>query len=77
MSDVRCEKLLMIISNLFSAIRGDWSDPRYECRLGWEAVSHLRGLLEIPEEKPYRYEEGRTADQFIERMEKMFGEDHE
>jgi hypothetical protein len=37
---------LVEISNLFSDIRGDWSDPRAECRAGQNVVSTAQGRIE-------------------------------
>ena len=45
MNDQRIEKLIDMIKYRFDNIRGDWSDPRYDCRMGWEAVAHLQELL--------------------------------
>lgn len=33
-------------SSLFSEIRGDWTDPRHECREGWRIVSEALALLQ-------------------------------
>ena len=64
--DERIPNLITIIERLFSSIKSDWSDPRWECRNGWEGCSHLRALLGVHDPEPYRYREGRTVDQFIE-----------
>ena len=63
--DERIPKLITIINRLFSSIRNDWSDPRWECRNGWEACAHLRELLGVHDPSPYRAREGRTVDDFI------------
>ena len=57
--------LLNIVRAMFDSIRGDWSDPRWECREGWEAVAHLREHV-FDEPLGYRHVEGRTLEQFIE-----------
>ena len=31
-------RALRIAHDLFSDIRGDWSDPRWQCRHGWEVI---------------------------------------
>lgn len=66
--DERIQALLAIIDGQFSAIRNDWSDPRGNCRIGWEAVSHMRELLGLTG-RQYRCVEGRTVDQFLADME--------
>lgn len=50
-------RALAISHNLFSDIRGDWSDPRWQCRHGWEVIEQAQkasdGLVDdlpIPEE---------------------------
>ena len=62
--EVVCE-LLNIIDKLFGDIRGDWSDPRWECREGYEAVAHLKEYC-FGDAVGYRHEEGRTLDKFLE-----------
>jgi hypothetical protein len=41
----RVTLLINYICHLFVAIRGDWADPRYECREGWDACAHLEREL--------------------------------
>jgi len=31
-------RALYICNNLFDDIRGDWSDPRWQCRTGWDVI---------------------------------------
>ena len=48
------EKLTPLVNRcgeLFSDIRGDWSDPRTECREGWAVCDQMRALL-APETTP-------------------------
>ncbi len=35
------------INQMASDIRGDWTDPRYECRAIWDDVETLQGLLSV------------------------------
>ena len=30
---------------LFSDIRGDWTDPRHGCRMGWQTVEQARAVI--------------------------------
>jgi len=51
------EKIEMLINQIevcADDVLGEWSQAPYYCKEGLEAVSRLRGLLDIKEEKPYR-----------------------
>jgi hypothetical protein len=41
------EPTLDRIEELFSEIKGDFTDPRHECREGWNAVACLRVILGV------------------------------
>jgi len=63
------ELLLNYISHLFSEIRGDWSDPRRECREGWEAIARLQELLGYSPRPGYRHHQtAETDEQYFDRL---------
>lgn len=42
------KRIVNIIYSLFTLIRNDWSDPRHECRTGWEAIENLNAIMGEP-----------------------------
>ena len=54
MNKDRAQYLVDYIGTLFTDIRGDWTDPRWECRSGWEACARLRGELKLAGDTKYR-----------------------
>lgn len=67
--------LVDYINRLFAKLRGDWSDNRWACREGWEAVSRLKVELGEQIDKPYQHNEGETEDAYYERIMKPLEED--
>ncbi len=65
--------LLTWINKLFQRIRGDWSDPRWECRQGWEAVNRLELLLGITDKEGYRNNATQTEDEYYAFVKKELG----
>lgn len=63
------EKIIDYIKWNFDQLRGDWSDNRWNCREGWEAVDRLREVLGIKVEKPYRHNEDISLEGWLKKIE--------
>ncbi len=63
------EKIIDYINWLFTELRCDWSDNRWACREGWEAISRLKEVLNIKQEKPYRHFEDIPLEEWLKKIE--------
>lgn len=69
--------LLDRIDQLVWQIRGDWTDPRGECREAAEAVARLKEIL-FAEPKGYRNgPEGESDEAYYKRIAESLAEDEE
>ncbi len=63
------EKIIDYINWLFTELRCDWSDNRWACREGWEAISRLKEVLNIKQEKPDRHFEDIPLEEWLKKIE--------
>jgi len=65
------EKVKLLVKYIrwnFDELRGDWSDNRWNCREGWEAIDRLAIELGMIIEKPYRHHD-ETDENYYKRIE--------
>lgn len=63
--------ILDYIDKLTSDIRGDWNDPRSQCREIWEAVSRAKEFLGEKIEKPYRHLTDSPFEEWIKKIKEL------
>lgn len=68
MKEDKIAQIIVYINWLFIRLRGSWEDNRWACREGWEAVSRLKELEGVPEEKPYRHTQDDSLEDYLVRI---------